>query len=652
MSMTGVDYSKRLADIRGGYHRELGRTREAYNHNLEEKEKAHESSQKKTSKDFENAKLKLEKDFSQSTQNIRNVTDKALEQKQETYEKVIDQERKDFAERTQEARGRFNDDIRTLNRSFATALRNEKEQNEALRDESQKVFDKKLTEQRLNHSRETSRTVARYNEQEAKNKIKQNEDRNRLIEGNKLKVEQISEDAQKNISEMRNSTNRRINELNRAHDDIIEGVEGSKKRVIEKKNRAFTNQIAENNKNYNNQMDKVSETNVEDRRRNFARFRATIDNKNRENTVEQEALRREIRNLKKIEGNKFAGPNIDDIQKNSYESTIESYKRELNRVNDKLSIQNERNRADIQRSLRDRSLQFSDRIEENNRGHAQFITKVQEENARVKDDLTNTYRTEAKANEKREFENSLRRQNLHKRQLQQQDQAFANQFNSQTNAFDAQIDSIRKQTAKDKTKFIQDTKERVAEDRNRLRTEFTNNIQKMEEKTESWVESLTGDYEERLVRKDDKIKSLEKKTQNMINYYNELMVNKEAEANRTLKKEITAAQAEGDQRVKEQKRDFTEKLKKMTHNNTIRIKKLTESYEGRIKNLQSDFAKRLRTKDEESKAFQEQIVNSNKLEREDLIAKYETRISDLKRIHEENMVELKDSLTQRNENIS
>lgn len=652
MSMNGVDYTKKLSDVRNDFYRTMNRTREAYNDSLAQQERTHENVEKNQLETFKDNKLKLEDNFRKTADSIREETAESLKRKQVDYEKQLNSERKNFSQRTQEMRGRFNDDLNTINKQFSTALRTEADQNEALRGEQRKVFDDKLLDMRQRHDKEVKNTVDRFNAQERKNKLRQNDDRNRMLEAQRREVEDIVKKATKDVAVTKRKTDRRVDGLRKSFDNQIEGVEKAKKRAMDAKNRAFKEVVVESNKNLNNTVDKINEGNLEERRRQFDKFDSVISNKNRENTVEQEALRREIRNLKKKEGNKFAGPNLDDIQKNSYDNTVKAYKREIGRLQDTLQIQNDNNKQDIQRALRARSLDFSDKMQDKDAGHARFITKLQENQGNQLDNLTETYREDAARKEKVAFVKDIRRQNVFNRQLKQADKNFANQFNAQQDSMDSQLESVRKQAAKDRTEFIQDTKKKISQERSVLRDGYNDTIRKLEIKNEQHIDSVKDDYEQQLVQKDKKITRLEDINRETITYYNDLITSKDRENNRTLKKELVAAQIEADQRAREFKREFSEKLKVMSHNNVIKVNKLTDSYEKRIKNLSDDFAKRIRGKDEESKSFVDQLVNSHKLERENLISKYESQISDIKRIHEQNMIELKDSLTARNENIS
>ncbi len=640
-NMSGVDYAKRLGDQRDYFNTAIKRNRESSEKNIKDLKEAHDMREKELRSNYMNSKDGLEKSYNKRFGEINNESAQIIRGKEKAYQKSLNQEREQFEKQRRSTAEDISRKITNLKEDFNRTMKRQAETSEQVTNQQRDGFQKKLQDNIYLTEKHQQKVMDNFNEQEKEVRTQLNKEKQDMLKRQHSEVESIVKDSTNKELALSDIHRRQLDQSRRAQQQELEQREKTHDQTLESQRGT----ALENLENVKNNFSSATERIADQQKGKIKNLRE--ENRDNLKATEKKAaenakfIRQQLDFERRMKSGDRIGSDLKETEKNSYKNTINAYKRSVEEVREKLKDQNAQSKEDVQRVLRDRALDHSDKTMTKDREHASFITKMQESNARELDKLDDTYKRRAKIKENRRKEDDLRAENRHKKQVSTQNKVFSQQFNTLRSQNEAELDSVRQEVSSEKAKFIVNTKRRIADERQRMMEQQQRNLSNVEEKYATRFntqENAKLTLEEQL---HEKLRQANAKSDADTRYYADVIKSKEEEHNRTLKSELALAARTSDQRVRKMRREFDDKIRAISHRETLKNNQMIESYENRIKLLTDDFTKRLRSKDEESKKFSANLMNTHKIQRENLITKYETRIKDLTMTNEMQMERLK-----------
>ncbi len=137
MSISGMDYSRMLADKKQQFRSDLEGTRESYKKGLKTLKDSHEMTEKKAKDNYDGAKVSMEKRFNDRQADVTGESREILLKSRDSHNASLKKRTEEFASKTEEQISNYNNRLNDIRGGYKDRLTNEEKQNRTVQDNLQ-----------------------------------------------------------------------------------------------------------------------------------------------------------------------------------------------------------------------------------------------------------------------------------------------------------------------------------------------------------------------------------------------------------------------------------------------------------------------------------------------------------------------------------
>lgn len=636
MSVSGVDYTKRLADKRQEFTDDLESNRAAYRNNLKKLQDTHKYVEEKAHNNYMADKDKLEKGYADKFDQVVDNSKDIIEKKQELYNKKLDHQRGEFVERSEKQLGSFNNRLNDIKTSYADAVDNEKKQNS------------EISKTHLDRHKEQINSLQNNHKEQVGGLLENALGTNMNLRENMIEKEKIQEklnareldDVRKKNSIAKNkqdySQRKELDKLRDISAKMIDSVEHDKK-----------NSLTTMKKNQENNMNRLFEQYDEaNRSAKEVREREKINSgrKLTEALAKQEKINNQERFKERVRSKEVSGAG-NRVREKTVGNQVRDLKDRMKFKTDKLldkiqerelvytGMANEAKQAN-DREIQKSKIENMDRMAEQDASQNIYMTDKLEASRRKQDTLVKNYNSrynDLKEDSEKLFSNerSLSRSKI---DLERKNNAKVMKFVSDKNA--KALDDLQMNEKKLRTEYFSKLQNEKTDLYHRVRDDFGNKLASEQEVRYKQVGGLTIDNEGlREQLEDTKTIERERADSKMVEQKH-MFSEQRKEDFRALKELMRKREHNLRKQLTDQRLLSDRKLYQIGQENHRDVKKLTDFYEGKMDQMIRDFNLKLKRTELKSSRDLDKLRFDWQESQKRMVGQYEHQIDSIRANYE------------------
>ncbi|ATH08596.1 hypothetical protein BIY24_11760 [Halobacteriovorax marinus] len=634
------DYSTRLSQARSNFRDAADELKDHYNSEVDELSKNHENVQAKQRNNYEKSKSEIEQNVASTIDQKNKEVKESMLQRTEQFRNEIASQQEEFENNRQDIKRNFDDRLNYLRDSYNKDVSsreqnyNDKTAQSELRysermDHATKDFQDKISEfDKTSKDAVREQKVALDIEKKGQELRHKNELADFVESGNSSRAKMV-EKQQRDLQNLRNTQSDELRNRNDHHAKTVDSIYAQKSKEAENMSANFkklTNDINDRNNRNNDQMAKLNRERITELERQYAQ--TSYQNK------------REMQ--EKLKGGSQA--DRDELKSaeltRKFDTKIKNINESIDNMRYKDQLDKERMSTQFQNSAKERNLAHAKQIDTLEKETRDFKNKTLKENQERTDNVIGDYKSKlVKAQLDNEQQSIKDRQSANNR-LQNQRQEFGRVVNQMSTMNQEAISELQNEHAKEKSKFINDTRMAHHNNVEQLKDDFNSRMSKKEGSLNQRLESKEKELNQTVNRYEEKLAKLETESQAEISKIKTFEEERRVEDFREFKRQMRKMT---DTHTKEKialKDELDRKFLDEKHKNDVKVNEIVQKYESQLDLERNETRRNFKTKIKELESNYQRLADQSELEKDLIRNQFERRIEEMQKINQMQLDEM------------